>query len=240
MWRLKLRRPGWSVTATMLEGLAPGQPAAHEADSARRTIRPVLGRVGARGHRGDRSCRDEPQRLGLPAPARVTDPGQARQLALGPGDQVGERAPAEARGDDTVARVPAGAGEPRGAVEGRRSCSSRAARRRSRPSDGVTAAAAAAGKSRRSACSSLPWIAGCSLVRLADRAAEPVGEAAAADRDPVVRRSLRVDELVVLICDRARSRPSRARPRPPAGAARSRACARRAGGTCGARPAASS
>ncbi len=114
-----LAAEGWAgaAPASCSTGSDPAGPqradqrrhrAGHE---ARPTGEALLG-VGERHRAQARVDAEPPQGLGLPARRAVADPRQVHERGVQTEREVGERAPGEVRGADTVAHVAAGRAEP--------------------------------------------------------------------------------------------------------------------------------
>ena len=156
--------------------------------------------VGALQHPHDRPRGDEPQRLGLPAAAVVADPGQRGQVGVAPQHQVGQRAAADVGGDHAVAGVAAGVAEAGAGVEVDGHAPVPRHRQRATPVVGDGRIRSGREVAAKHPLQALPHRFGA-LVLLADRMAQLVGRAAAADRDAAVGRALRVEEQVVAVSD---------------------------------------
>jgi hypothetical protein len=137
----------------------------------------------------------------------VTDPGQRGELGLAAEHQVGERPSAQAARDDAVACEAARPAEAGSSVEvdahapvaGRREGTAPAVRDPDALEHGEPGAQRALDARER---------ARIALAVLVQRAAEVVGRAGAAERDPAVRRPLAVPEHVPLVGHRLAAGPA--------------------------------
>ena len=119
-------RPAPSARAATASRAGPAAPADRSGPPRRPRLR----------DRRDRPRRQESKRLRLPATARVADPRQVDEVALGSRDQVGQRATGNARLRRARGPSTRRLGRDRRRDRSRRSCTSPWVRRRSRPSDG--------------------------------------------------------------------------------------------------------
>ena len=99
--------PEWSVTPVRASSSAASSAARPATRGQRGRCAASAASAPAAARRADVDA-EPAQRLGLPPPRAVLDPGQAHEVALPAGDQVGERAPGEVRRGDAVADVAAG------------------------------------------------------------------------------------------------------------------------------------